>query len=308
MTALFFSAIRETARIVRPLSMDFLDELQHRVLPGDGAMGTELLAAGASLETCLEELNVSAQERVRVIHEGYLAAGARIIRTNSFGANAARLARHGLDHRVSELNWTAAQLARDAARGHGVYVAGSVGPLHLDEEAARALGLDRSEIFTDQIGALLDGGCQLIFLETFLDLEELLVALEAKHSLHHCPVVCSLVPDEDGALRDGTPLAEAFAALRAAEADLVAVNCIPSPAAGEALRDCADSGPLAAFPSAGLPEILDGKAVYHTMPAEFAAGGLKLAEQGVRLIGGCCGIGPRHIAAFTAALEAAAPR
>ena len=273
-------------------------------------MGTELMAGDAGLiGVCLEEWNVSAQDKVRAVHEGYVAAGARIIRTNSFGANAARLARHGLDHRVSELNWTAAQLARDAARGKEVLVAGSVGPIEMDDEAARAVGLDRAQVFAEQIGALLDGGAQCIFLETFLDLEELLVALLAKHALHHCPVVCSLVPDESGTLRDGTPLAEAFAQLRAAEADVVGVNCVAPSVALAALETCADPGPLAAFPSAGWPEIEEGRVTYGTTPEDFAASGRALAARGVRLIGGCCGLGPGHIAAWAKSLrEHEAPR
>src|ERR1700744_736635 len=104
--------------------MDFLDELQSRTLLGDGAMGTELLAAGVPAGRCLEELCVSKPEIVREVHERYLGAGARVIETNSFGANAVRLAEYGCEHRVGEINWTAAQLAKDVARGQGVYVAG----------------------------------------------------------------------------------------------------------------------------------------------------------------------------------------
>src|SRR5476649_2036211 len=127
--------------------MDFLDELQHRILLGDGAMGTELLAAGVPPGRCLEELCVSEPAIVRGIHEGYVAAGARVIETNSFGANAVRLAQHGCEHRVSEINWMAAQLARDVARGKGVYVAGCVGPLGITAEEAEARGIDRHEVF-----------------------------------------------------------------------------------------------------------------------------------------------------------------
>ena len=282
--------------------MDFLDELQHRILPGDGAMGTALIAVGVPMESCLEELCVSAPDVVRGIHEQYIHAGARLIRTNSFGANAARLARHELDHRVGELNWMAAQLARDAAKGKGVLVAGSVGPLDMNEEAARAVGLDRAQIFADQIGALLDGGAQCVFLETFPDLEELLVALEAKQALHHCPVVCSLVPCEDGTLRDETPLAEAFARLRDAGADVVGVNCVTPEEALAALKSCADCGPLAAFPSAGLPESVDGRLIYPVSPEDFTTAALALAAGGVRLLGGCCGAGPAHVAAIAEAL------
>ena len=106
--------------------MDFLDELQDRIIPGDGAMGTLLMERGVPLERCFEELCVSAPDTIRGVHRDYIAAGARVIETNSFGANAVRLARHGLEHRVSELNWAAAQLARECARGKSVYVAGSV--------------------------------------------------------------------------------------------------------------------------------------------------------------------------------------
>src|SRR5688500_2629882 len=109
--------------------MDFLDDLQQSALLGDGAMGTELLATGVPPEACLEELCVSQPDLVRGIHAQYIAAGSRVIETNSLGANAVRLAKHGLQGRVNEINWNAAQVAKDAAKGTGVYVAGSVGPL-----------------------------------------------------------------------------------------------------------------------------------------------------------------------------------
>src|SRR5216117_704441 len=111
--------------------MDLLDELRYRIIPADGAMGTYLMELGVPTEQCFEELCVSQPDLVRRVHENYIGAGARIIETNSFGGNAARLARYGLEHRVNELNWTAAQLAKDCARGKAVYVAGSVGPLGL---------------------------------------------------------------------------------------------------------------------------------------------------------------------------------
>ena len=267
-------------------------------------MGTELLAAGVSPEACLEELCVSQPDLVRGIHAQYIGAGSRVIETNSLGANAVRLAKHGLQGRVNEINWNAAQVAKDAAKGTGVYVAGSVGPLGVTSQEAEAQGLDRHEIYMEQIGALLDGGCNLIFLETFLDVEEMLVALNAKHTLHHCPVVALM------ALDDPARLAEAFRKLRAADADIVGVNCLDGGRA-LALSSALDPefSPMAAFPSAGLPETRDGKLVYPTGPDAFAATGIALATQGVRLIGGCCGTGPAHIAALAKALQdAAAPR
>ena len=285
--------------------MDFLDELQQRILPGDSAMGTALGDADA----CLEELCVSAPERVLTIHAAAIAAGARVIRTNTFGANAVRLARHGCEARVSEINWAAAQLAKEAARGTGAWVAGSVGPLGLSAMEAAAQGVDREEVFTEQLGALLDGGARVIFLETFTELEELLLAVQVKQALHHCPVIASLACREDGRLADGTALAEAFAKLRAADADVVGINCVNGPAAAvRVLENIAHDGPLAVFPSAGRPVRGGAGLVWPATPEDFAKAVAPLAKQGARLIGGCCGTGPAHVAAIAEALAALAEK
>ena len=282
--------------------MDLLDELHDRVLIADGAMGTELFAAGVPHTACLEELCVSRPELVQRVHESYLAAGARLIRTNSFGANTVRLAAHGLEHRVNEINWTAAQLARDCAKTADARVAGSVGPLGISAAEAALRGINRKAVFEEQIGALLDGGARVIVLETFTDIGELLLALEAKQSLHHCPAIASLACDHTGRVPGGVPLAEAFARLRAADADLVAVNCVAvSPTLLDALAPLPPEATLAAFPSAGLPVESEGRLDYPVTPEQFARDGLVLAARGARLLGGCCGAGPAHIAALTAA-------
>ena len=279
--------------------MDFLDELQHRILPADGAMGTALMDAGVPPGVCFEELCVSRPEAVSAVHGQAIAAGARLLRTNSFGANALRLARHGQERRVSELNWSAAQLAQAAARGTGVHVAGSVGPLGISAAEAQARGIDRQEVFTEQIGALLDGGARVIFLETFLDLDELLLAVQVKHALHHCPVIASLACPDHGRLPDATPLAEALAKLRAAEADVVGINGVNGPAvAVRLLAGFTGAGPLAALPNAGLPV----RGVYPATPREFAQAAGALAARGVRLFGGGCGTTPAHIATIAEAL------
>ena len=281
--------------------MSLLDDIQTRVIVADGAMGTELLAAGAPVGSCLEELCVSDEDRVRAVHAAYLAAGARILRTNTFGANSVRLAPHGHGHRVGEINWTAAQLARDCA-GAGAIVGGSVGPLGITEAEALTRGIDREEVFLEQIGALIDGGARLIFLETFTALDELLLAIHVKHSLHHLPVIASLACSADGHLPDGTTLRDAFAQLRAADADILGVNCIGDPAATlRALAGIDDPGPLAALPSADLP----GPLGYALTPAAFATGAQALAARGIRLLGGCCGIGPAHIAALSGVFPSA---
>jgi homocysteine S-methyltransferase len=142
-----------------------------------------------------------------------------------------------------------------------------------------------------------------VCLETFTLIEELLVAVEAKHTLHHCPVIASVVCDARGMMPDGTPLAEAFARLRAVEVDVVGVNCGTDPTETlAALRSAGVEGLVSAFPSAGLPRQEDGRLVFPFGPEDCARGARALAQAGVRLIGGCCGHGPAHIAAFTESL------
>lgn len=285
------------------MSMDFLEELEIAPMTGDGAMGTEILKAGVPPDTCFEELSVSNPDLIAGIHENYIRAGARIIRTNSFLANAARLARSGFEKRVNEINWSAARLARQCARGKNVYVAGSVGPLSLTAKETGSQGVKREALFREQIGALLDGGAQLIFLETFTDPDELAIALHIKHSLHHCPVVCSLACLPDGRLPSGMMLESAFDKLRDQGADLVGVNCVNGPDAMPSLCEQVP-GIQSTFPNAGMPEKrADGSLYYSLSPAKFAAVTCGLAKFGVRLIGGCCGVGPAHIEALAVALK-----
>lgn len=287
--------------------MDILDELHSRVLCGDGAMGTALMeAADASFERCLEEFCLSAPEVVGRIHAQYIDAGARVIETNSFGANAARLQRHGLEGRVAEINRTAASLARQAAAGKNVYVAGSVGPLGLTADEIREQGVDRRAVLTEQIGALIDGGVDLLFFETFPDLDELTLALEIKQSLGAPPAICSLACSEEGRLPSGVPLPEALATLRGRGAEIVGVNCLNGPHAMIRLLEhlpVAEGDLLSAYPNAGYPRFHEGRFLYYSAPEYFAKAAREMVAQGVRLVGGCCGIGPAQVAAMAAAVR-----
>jgi homocysteine S-methyltransferase len=288
--------------------MDLLEELQEKIVPGDGAMGTMILEAGVPMERCFEELCVSQPDLIRGIHERYVGAGARLIETNSFGANAVRMAQYGFEKRVNEINWTAAKLARETARGKDVYVAGSVGPLGVTAEQAKDQGIDRKAAFQEQIGALLDGGVDAIFFETFTDLDELLLALHVKQSLHHCPAICSMACSEEGRLPSGMPLPQAFEKLREADAEIQGANCLNGPHAMLRLfQRLPIQGLLSAFPNAGYPKYHDGRFLYFTSPEYFANAARGLAAEGARLIGGCCGIGPQHIAAMVEALKVLRP-
>src|SRR5437588_6258060 len=157
--------------------MDLLAELGERLVCGDGAMGTLLLDRGVPVDRCLEELCVSDPNRIRAVHEEYVAAGARVIETNTFGANAVRLSRFGFENRVAEINKAAVEIARQAARGKNVCVAGSVGPLGISAHEAEERRIDRAECFREQIAALLEADVDLIFFETFMNFEEIEIAL-----------------------------------------------------------------------------------------------------------------------------------
>jgi methionine synthase / methylenetetrahydrofolate reductase (NADH) len=281
--------------------MDLLDELEAHVLCGDGAIGTLLLDAGIPLERCFEELCVSEPDRIEKIHEQYIGAGARVIKTNTFGANAVRLARFGFERRVGEINRAAAQLAVTSARGKDVYVAGSVGPLGISEDEAVARGIDRALCFGEQISALLESGVDLIFFETFMDLEEMEIALRASQEISDVLAICSFACAAEGRLSSGRSLVNAFATLRALGGKMVGVNCMNGPRSMvQLLQRVPANYLLAAYPSAGSPKYHEGRFTYHIAPEHFAQSAREMVAEGARLIGGCCGTNPTHVAAIAA--------
>jgi homocysteine S-methyltransferase len=284
--------------------MDFLEELEARVLCGDGAMGTLLLADGIPLERCFEELCVSEPDRIRSIHEDYIGAGARVIETNTFGANAVRLERFGLEDRVGEINRAGVDVAKKAARGRTVYVAGSVGPLGISAEEATARGIDRTECFREQIAALLEAGAEIIFFETFSDVEEMEIAFRAKKKLSDIPEICSFACAPDAQLVSGMPLTEAVNRVRELGARIVGVNCLNDPDGMRRLLKRLPAHDLGAvYPTAGQPHYREGTWVYPAAPEAFATRAREMVVAGARLIGGCCGTTPDHIGALSAAIS-----
>ena len=277
--------------------MDLLAELDERVICGDGAMGTLLLDRGVPVDRCLEELCVSEPDRIRAIHEEYVAAGARVIETNTFGANAVRLGRFGLEDRVGEINKEAARLARKAGRGKNVCVAGSVGPLGISAIEAEERGIDRAQCFREQTTALLEADVDLIFFETFLNFQEMEIALRAMPK-SNCLIVALFACEPEGRLQSGMLLTDAFARCRELGAKIVGANCLNGPHAMVQLFEKLPAGDLlAAYPNAGYPRYTEGRYVYPTAPDYFAKAAAEMAAQGARLIGGCCGTTPAHVAA-----------
>jgi len=282
--------------------MDLLEELESRVICGDGAMGTLLLDRGVPINRCLEELCLSDPDPVLAIHQEYIAAGAEIIETNTFGGNGVRLARFGLEDRVAEINKAAAHLARRAAEGKNVLVAGSVGPLGIAAHEAEERKIDRGGCFREQITALLESEVDLILFETFLDFEEMKIALQAAPTTDR-PMVCLFACAPEGRLQSGMMLTEAFERCRKLGAGIVGANCLNGPRAMVQLFETLPAGDLlAAYPNAGYPSFVEGHYVYPTAPYHFANAARELAEQGARLIGGCCGTTPEHISTVAKAL------
>jgi homocysteine S-methyltransferase len=289
---------------------NLLDLLRERIVLGDGATGTYLYELGVPLSHCLEELNLTRPELVTRVYQEYANAGAQVIETNSFGANRIRLARFGLDEQVREINARAAQVARAALQGRDVFIGGSVGPLSLRPADGEFSREDRQSLFREQIAALLDGGCDVIFLETFPALDELLLALEVFKTLAKIPVITSMAVSEEGRLVSGETFPEAVKALRAAGADIVGINGTCGPQACLHLLAKLAMGEddlLSVYPNAGKPEFYEGRFNYAASAEYFAATLPQLVAEGAGLIGGDYGTRPEHIAAMAPIARALKP-
>ena len=289
--------------------MDFLEELKSSVLCGDGGMGTELMSAGVPVDVCFEELNVSAPDVVSRIHDAYVQAGARLIETNTFGANGARLSKYGLQNRVKELNQAAIRLTRQSIGGRPIYLAASIGPLGIRDPQTDCQTTDRAALFGEQAEAILDAGADVIFLETFLDFDEIRIALDAVRKFDNkIPVICSMVPSEEGRLPSSLPITQAFRELVRLGANVVGVNCVTGPHAMlRILRRIPSEFLISAFPNAGYPRYQNGRFLYNAATEYLGQAAKEFVAQGASLIGGCCGVGPQHIREVAKAIAGLKP-
>ena len=283
----------------------FLDALDSRVLVCDGAMGTMLYAQGVFINRCFDALNLTDPSRVSAVHDDYVRAGADVIETNTFGANRIKLRSFGLADQMREINRAGAQLARKAA-GKNVYVAGAIGPLGLRIEPWGKTAADEAEAyFREQAEALVEGGVDLLMLETFRDLNEIVAAIAAVKRSCALPIVAQMTIEEEGNSLDGTPPEQFVPALQAAGADVIGINCSIGPAHMlEAVERMAGLTParLSAQPNAGRPRDIEGRTLYLTSPEYMASYARRFASARVRLVGGCCGTTPEHITQIKAAL------
>src|SRR5208283_1529535 len=290
------------------MAADFLARLKQSPVLCDGAMGTLLYAKGVFINRCYDELNLSQPDLIRAIHHDYLQAGAEIIETNTFGANAFRLARHSIADKVRDINRAGARLAREAAKSFDVWVAGSVGPLGTRIEPLGKTSFEEArQAFREQIEALAENGVDLLILETFGYLEEIHQAmLAAKDVGARLPLVVQVTIDEDGNCLDGSDPQTFTPRLEEWGADVIGCNCSVGPVAMldaiERVR-AATSLPLAAQPNAGIPRSVEGRNIYLCSPEYMASYARKFVAAGVRLIGGCCGTTPEHIRVMKSALR-----
>lgn len=294
-----------------------IERLTAGVVLGDGAMGTMLFDAGHTSDECLESLNASDAETVAAIHRQYIIAGSDVIEANTFGGNRFRLATHGLQGQVRDLNKRGVRLVREEREisGTSVLVAGSIGPSGRTIEPFGVLS--RQEVtngFREQIEFLLEAGVDLLVIETMGSLGEMECAIDAARACSDLPIVAMMTFAEDGRTLSGRQPEEIVRALAARRIEVIGANCSVGPqrllgviramsAETERLPEGSPAPFLACMPNAGWPTRVGSRIVYRSSPEYFADFAKSAVEAGARLIGGCCGTTPAHIAAMRAVID-----
>ena len=300
------TAVSAPAGLPDPLAgLRIADAHLERVLRGqdflvqDGAMGTLLQERGLTAHGELPDLlNLHDPDAIADIHAGYVRAGAEMITTNTFGANA-----HKLEGRATVADVYRAAAANARAAG-ARYVAGGLGPIGVLLKPLGTLSFEAAyQIFAEQVRAVVEAGCDIVLIETMTDLREAKAAVLAAKDFSDLPIFASMTFGEDGRTFLGTPPGVAAAVLSSLGAHVVGVNCSLGPkelepVARELVR-CARC-PVVVRPNAGLPHVVEGRTVYDVEPAEFAAVMERIMEAGASVVGGCCGTNP----VFTAELAA----
>ncbi|QED47881.1 bifunctional homocysteine S-methyltransferase/methylenetetrahydrofolate reductase [Cytobacillus dafuensis] len=286
--------------------MSFLERMKDEILIADGAMGTLLYSYGT--DSCFENLNLSHAEQIQQIHEAYILAGANLIQTNTYAANYLKLQRYGLEEQVKEINTYAVRNARNAIK-KDAYVVGTIGGIRgIRPNTVSIEEIKRS--FREQLYCLLLEGVDGILLETYYDLEELEHVLAITRKETDLPIIAQVSLHEVGILQDQTPISEALSRLEKLGADVVGLNCRLGPhhmlltLEGIPLPKQAY---LSSYPNASIPAYTDGKFHYEGDSEYFRQSARDFRNQGVRLLGGCCGTTPDHIRAFAKELKGLPP-
>ena len=282
----------------------FLEKIKNDVVVFDGAMGTMLYDKGFFINTCYDNVTLTNPELVREIHEAYLKAGVDVIETNTYGANGIKLKGFGLAEQMENINRRAVQLAQEAVAnmrdGGEAYIAGSMGPIIAPNQIWQARFEESlTEAYAQQARVLADSGADLIILETFVHIEELLLAAKAVKSVCSLPVVGAIVPqdlNDPGAKEAMT--AKTAKIERCADIDVAGLNCGIGPAAIANVVELVRpqiTKPLLVMPNAGIPQNVDGRAIYLNSPEYFSTYAKRYRQLGADAVGGCCGTTPAHL-------------
>ena len=278
----------------------------------DGAMGTLLHERGVDIDECFDELNLVNPAAVGEIHRDYIAAGAEVVKTNTFGANRAKLERHGLDERVAEVNTAGVKLARRVVEASfkDVMIAGDIGPLglplapfgHIQPEEAY-------EIYLEQARALIEAGVDVILIETMVDLYAVREAVRAVHAVDAAmPVIASMTFTRDRRTLLGDTPREVAEQMASFGVDVIGVNCSGGPAQLlrilKQMKPAVPEGRFSVMPNAGFPERVGGRIMYPAGPDYFRDYTLAFWQSGANVVGGCCGTTPAHVKVIAEAISA----
>jgi methionine synthase / methylenetetrahydrofolate reductase(NADPH) len=291
---------------------DFNSRLRDHILVADGGMGS-MLYEEVGAQRCFDELNSTQPEAVFRVHQAYIAAGAQMIETNTFGANRHKLAQMGMAENVVHFNHRGVKIAREAreAASSEVLIAGSIGPLgvrHMRPLAPEEI----REIFREQAAALEERGVDLFVLETFGDLDELLLAIDAIRAFSILPIVANMTYSEEVTTVAGLRPRHVLDRLRDKNVQAIGANCTVGPQlllpVIEELASVGAGIPLSAMPNVGFPKRMGDRIAYpKSSPEYFAQFAREAAELGVRVLGGCCGTTPEHIRALAETIRTIAP-
>lgn len=288
----------------------FRDRLIEGVILFDGGMGTEIYKRGIFINQCYDALNITNPQIIKQIHQDYIRAGSEVIETNTYGANRFKLTPHGFAESLYKINYAGAQLAREIA-DDDVFVAGSIGPLSIQIEPLGPMSYKEArDAFEEQIKPLIDGGVDLIILETFTIFAELQQAVRACRNLTDIPVIAQMTINDDANSLTGAEAEVMIEELDSLGVDAIGVNCTVGPHVMlnflERTREFTER-PISLMPNAGKPRNIEGRNIYMTSPEYMAEYAKRFIQTGADIIGGCCGTSPEHIKAMHNAINALAP-
>ncbi|MGB3702903.1 MAG: betaine--homocysteine S-methyltransferase [Anaerolineales bacterium] len=292
-----------------PTIQDLVDKNGYVIT--DGAMGTVLFAAGLEQGDPPELWNLKYPDRVADVHQAYLQAGSQIVLTNTFGGTRLRLAFHNAQSQVAQANHAAAEILRKVVEqsGKDVIVAGDIGPTGEVLAPYGELAFqDAKDAFKEQASALISGGVDLIWIETMSDLEEVRAAVEGTREVStNIPIVTTMTFDTHGRTMMGVTPEQAFETLTSFGVEALGGNCGNGPEeiieVITRMRAIDQETILVAKANAGIPELVQGKAVYRASPETMADYAIQSYQAGARVIGACCGSTPDHISAIVESLS-----